>query len=193
MNDQELIEGIQRHDRNAFQYLVTTYQKKVIKTACYFVEELTEAEDLSQEIFMEVIDSIGKFKAQSSLSTWIYRITVNKSLNAVKKKKRAAIFSRLESLFLPGNGYSDNPIKEPFMENTALEEEEKRKLLYGAIRNLPANQRIAFTFHKFDDLPYKEIAEIMQLSLSSVESLIHRAKLNLQKQLVTHFSEYAKN
>ena len=192
MTDQELIEGILRHDRNALQYLVNTYQKRVIKTAQHFVEEITEAEDLSQEIFMEVIDSIGKFKARSSISTWIYRITVNKSLNAVKKKKRSAMFARLESIFVPGNKARNNFQNEPFALNNALEENEKRQLLYRTIGSLPENQRIAFNLHKFDDLSYKEIADIMQLSLSSVESLIHRAKLNLQKKLVTHFSEYAK-
>jgi RNA polymerase sigma-70 factor, ECF subfamily len=68
-----------------------------------------------------------------------------------------------------------------------LEKREEAALLHNTINSLSENQRIAFTLNKYDDLPYAEIAEIMKLSLSSVESLIHRAKLNLQKKLMSHY------
>ena len=173
MTDPELIEGILQRDRKAFQYLVNHYQKQVIKSAYYFLGNMEEAEDLAQEIFMEIIDSIDKFRGSAALSTWIYRITVNRSLNRVKRNKKRDIFARITG-------------KEPSVINPNMETRETREIIYREIRRLPENQRIAFTLHKFEDIPYKEIAAIMQLSLSSVESLIHRAKINLQKKLTPY-------
>jgi len=128
----------------------------------------------------------------SSLSTWIYRITVNRSLNALKKNKRRQFFHHIEFMF-SGNNEGNNG--NPDIDNTAgssLDEEENRRLLNNAMQALPENQRTAFVLSKYEDLSYKEIAEVMDLSVSSVESLLHRAKMNLQKSLVKHFSEYSK-
>lgn len=190
MTEPELIEGILRCDRNAFQCLVNRYQQQVIKTACYFVGNMEDAEDLSQEIFLEIVHSMSTFKQSASLSTWIYRITVNKSLNLVKKNQRRGIFLRLESVFKSSGDISDKTESEPSGSSTELELREKRELLQAAIRRLPENQRIAFVLCKFDDQSYKQIAEIMKIGLPAVESLIHRAKLNLQKYLLHQFSEY---
>jgi len=193
MTDHELIEGIKRHDRTAICELVNTYQKKVIKTAYYFLGNMEDAEDLSQEIFLEIMESIGKFRKEASLSTWIYRITVNKSLNAIRKNKRGELISRFELFFHSSPENNDKYPDIPSADCHPFEENEKRKLLYSAIGNLPENQKTAFILSKFEERSYKEISEIMVMSLSSVESLIHRAKLNLQKRLIPHFSEYSKN
>ena len=190
MTEPELIEGIQRRDRNAFQHLVNLYQKQVIKTSCYFLGNMEDAEDLSQEIFLEIIRSMNSFKRNSSLSTWIYRITVNKSLNRLKKQHRRGMMVRLESIFKQPGEYGKNielNLSAPPLE---LEQKEKKELLHAAIRRLPENQRIAFVLNKFDDRSYKEVADIMKTGLPAVESLIHRAKINLQKSLVHQFSEY---
>ena len=190
MTDSELIEGILLRDRKALQLLVETYQRQVIKTAFYFMGNMQDAEDLSQEIFIEIMNSSANFRGTSKLSTWIYRITVNKSLNCLKKKNRKNVLGWLSSpseRIKPGS-FPDEPLVNPI----ELEDKERKQILDKAISGLPENQRIAFVLHKFDDMPYKEIALVMNISLSSVESLIHRAKLNLQKKLVNYFSEYAK-
>lgn len=192
MSDQELIEGIIRRDRAALQLLVGTYQRQVIKTAYYFVGDMAEAEDISQDTMMEVVNSITKFKGRSALSTWIYRITVNRSLNAVKRNKRRDLFTRIETFF-GGSGSVDSAAEAAFIQHdNPVEKNENSTILYHAISMLPENQRIAFTLHKFEDLPYQEIASVMQVSLSSVESLIHRAKMNLQRRLTSNFPEYVK-
>ena len=82
---------------------------------------------------------------------------------------------------------------EPSMTDSTNDDREKRKILDTAVNSLPQNQRIAFILSKYDDLAYKEISEIMNLSLPSVESLIHRAKMNLQNKLANYFSEYEKD
>lgn len=192
MTEPELIEGILRHDRNALQCLVNQYQKQVIKTAFYFVGNMEDAEDLSQEIFLDVIHSMNSFRQSSSLSTWIYRITVNKSLNMVKKQKRHGMMIRIESLFKHSSDDLTGKHQEPAVMPDDFDHREKRELLHAAINRLPENQRIAFVLCKFDDQTYKQIAEIMKIGLPAVESLIHRARMNLQKYLTHQFSEYQK-
>jgi RNA polymerase sigma-70 factor (ECF subfamily) len=150
---------------------------------------MEDAEDVSQEVFVEVFRSAGRYKHGSSLYTWIYRITINRSLDQLRKRKRRSVLQYFGSL-LPGSG-DGNPA-EPLADDTTNEDHERRKVLEAAVGTLPENQRIAFVLSKYDDLSHKEIAEVMNLSLSSVESLIHRAKTGLQKKLADYFSEYAK-
>ncbi len=191
MTDKELTDGIIKQRKEAIQYLVEKYQKKVVKTAFYFVTNMEDAEDLSQEVFLEILKSIGHYKKKASLNTWIYRITVNKSLDHLRSKKRRNIVHQLGTLIqISANGTNRNG-SEPASMDTTNDDKEKRKILDSAVNSLHENQKIAFILNKYDELSYKEIAEIMNLSLSSVESLIHRAKMNLQKKLVNQFSEYA--
>jgi RNA polymerase sigma-70 factor (ECF subfamily) len=192
MTEPELIEGILRRDRNAFQHLVNRYQRQVIKTACYFVGNMQDAEDLSQEVFIDILHSIGSFKGTSSLTTWIYRLTVNKSLNHVKKQKRREIIIRLESMFWPSHDSQTHKEMEPSASQDMIDRRENRELLQAALNRLPENQRIAFVLHKYEEQTYRQITEIMKIGLPAVESLIHRAKLNLQKHLIHQFSEYKK-
>lgn len=192
MTDPELIHGILQRDRIAFEFLVNQYQHQVIKTAFYFLGNMEDAEDLSQEIFLEIIHSMKSFKQSSSLSTWIYRITVNKSLNMIKQQQRQKIIVRLESIFRQKTENGPGKSTEPSVSQERFEQQEKRELLHAAIHRLPENQRIAFILCKYDDQSYHQIADIMKIRLPAVESLIHRAKVNLQKHLIHHFPEYQK-
>lgn len=191
MTDKELIRGVIEREREAITCLVETYQRKVIKTAYYFLNNMEDAEDLAQDVFLEVVSSIGKFRQSSSLSTWIYRITVNRSLNAVRKNKRRQLVLGL-GMSLSSIGIKENHQDKQVLGDHPMALEESRKLLNQAVNSLAENQRTAFILHKFEDLSYKEIAEVMDTSLSSVESLMHRARVNLQKRLAPHFLEYSK-
>jgi RNA polymerase sigma factor (sigma-70 family) len=192
MTEQALIDGLINQNKEAILYLVNNHQKNIIKTAYYFVSNMQDAEDLSQDVLLEIIRSIGRYKRESSLITWIYRITVNKSLDHLRKQKRRNIFQTMGSFLINGTPEKIKSNNEPSMTDNTYEDREKRKVLDMAVNSLPQNQRIAFILSKYDDLAYKEISEIMNLSLSSVESLIHRAKINLQNKLANYFSEYAK-
>jgi len=191
MTEQRLIEGLIIQNKDAIEYLVNNYQKNVIKTAYYFVANMEDAEDLSQEVFLEILKSIGRYKQNSSLFTWIYRITVNKSLDHLRRQKRRDALHQIGTFIKVSNDGTNRNDTEPAVMDNRNDDKEKRKILDNAVNSLPENQKIAFILNKYDELSYKEIAEIMNLSLSSVESLIHRAKMNLQKKLVNHFSEYA--
>jgi RNA polymerase sigma-70 factor (ECF subfamily) len=154
------------------------------------VANMEDAEDLSQEVFLVILKSISRFKKNASLYTWIYRITVNKSLEHLRRQKRRNILQTVGSfLKVSSDGTNSDDNKLATMD-TRNEDKEKRKILDSAVNSLPENQKIAFILNKYEELAYKEIAEIMNLSLSSVESLIHRAKMKLQKKLVNYFSEY---
>ena len=191
MTEQELIDGLINQNKEAIQYLVHNYQKNVIKTAYYFVANMEDAEDLSQEVFLEILNSLGRYKQNSSLYTWIYRITVNKSLDHLRRQKRRNVIHQIGTFIRVSHDGTNRNDTEPAVIDTRNDDKEKRKILDNAVNSLPENQKIAFILNKYDELSYKEIAEIMNLSHSSVESLIHRAKMNLQKKLVNHFSEYA--
>lgn len=164
--------------------MVENYQQMVVNTCFGMLHDRDDANDIAQEVFIEVFNSIDKFRLDAKISTWLYRIAVNKSLNFIRDNKKRSLFQRIEAVFA-GRNYTDSTSglssDEP---DTNLQEKQKSAIVHKAIDSLPENQRIAFTLNKYEDLSYKEIAEIMALSLSSVESLMHRAKKALQKKLL---------
>ena len=191
MTEQELITGILKHDKPVIEVLVKKYHKQVIKTAFHFVHDMDDAEDIAQDVCIEILEKVGQFNRTSSLSTWIYRVTVNKSLNFVRKNKRKQLVQQFESFFYKKDGNSGNAIAEPSSNDNSFENNERKHILDTAINSLPENQKTAFILSKYEELSYKEITEIMNLSLASVESLLQRAKQSLQKKLIVQFSEYS--
>lgn len=97
----------------------------------------------------------------------------------------------MENLFQKRSFEQDASLLADESEESPVNKEEARSLVQKAIADLPANQRTAFILCKYEGLSYKEISEVMELSISSVESLLHRARMNLQKRLALHFSEYS--
>lgn len=158
-----------------------TYQQKVLNTAVGMVQDMATAEDIAQEVFVTVYKTLLSFKEQSSISTWIYRITVNKCLDhlrAQQRQKRGGIFSRTFSIEETGMDTPD------FVHPGVLaENREKAAYLFKAINTLPDNQKTAFVLVHIEDLPQKEVADIMNLSVKAVESLLQRGKANLRKSL----------
>ncbi len=188
MKDYDLVERIKNQDESAFKELVESYQDMVINSCYGLLHDYNEAEDVAQDVFVEVYESIHKFRGDSKISTWLYRIAINKSINTTKKNKLRKFFIKIEDAFngVETRNYekSDDINSKPLQR---LESIENKAIIKNAIDHLPSNQKIAFTLHKYEDVSYKEIAEIMDLSLSSVESLIFRAKQNLKKKLVQYF------
>jgi RNA polymerase sigma-70 factor (ECF subfamily) len=188
MSDQELIRGILARQRAALALLVARYQRKVIMTAYHLTGNMEESEDLSQEIFLEVINNLEKFGQRSSLETWIYRITINRAINQTKKNRRRDFFGKLTRLSAL-NGQRTEEIKDTDSGAEDYLYNEKRKMMYQSIGRLPEKQRIAFVLSKFEEKSYKEIAAIMNVTLASVESLIHRAATSLKKELAPKFEK----
>lgn len=182
MNEQELIQGLQNGEEAAFKYLVDHYRDRVYNTALGIVQSAEDAEDVAQEVFIQVYKSVAGFKGESKLSTWLYRIATTRSLDLLRSRKSKKRFGLLQRLFGEGNEpeYELPDFNHP---GVVLERKENAAKLFRAIGRLPENQKIAFTLHKLEDLSYQEVSEVMQTSLPAVESLMHRAKQNLRKML----------
>jgi RNA polymerase sigma factor (sigma-70 family) len=188
MDEKTLIEEIRKGDKQAFRELVDSYQDKVYNTIYGFVRNSDDSLDLCQDVFVEVFRSFHSFRGDCGLSTWIYRIAVNKAINYTRKKKSSSF------LFSSGSSSVKNTVENHTEladsgshPSEILENRELGDQLQKALSTLPDNQRIAFLLHKTEDLTYAEIAGIMKISLSSVESLIHRARKNLQKKLLKYW------
>lgn len=185
-SDQILLEQLLQGKEAAFKELVDLYQKKVYNTCLGFVKNKEEADDLAQEVFIEIFRSIVKFRGESKISTWIYRIAVTKSLQYLRAKSRKKRFAYFTGLFLGAeSSISMTDFEHP---GVIAENKERSKILFHAIDKLPESQKTAFTLHKLENLSYEEIADIMKKSMSSIESIMHRAKLNLQKDLYNYYS-----
>lgn len=187
LEEEELIGLLRNGDRQAYETIFNRYGDMVYNTSLSMVQQPNEAEDITQEVFIEVFQSIHGFESKSSLKTWIYRITVTKSLDHIKRiksLKRGSLFTRV---FKNKEDRSMPDIPHFYHPGVELESKELASVLFLAIDKLPENQKSAFTLHKVEHLSYKEIAEIMELSLSSVESLIFRARQNLQKYLEIYY------
>lgn len=186
MDEQILIEKLKQGDEAAFKEVVETWQNMVYNTALGILQNAQDAEDVAQEAFVQAFESIRTFKAESKFSTWLYRITVSKALDHLRRKKRKKRFAYLQNLFGPG---SEAIAEKPDFHHpgVALDNKERAAVLFKAINQLPENQKIAFTLHKLEGLSYHEISEVMKTSLSSVESLMHRAKTNLRKWLEKYY------
>ena len=187
MNQPELIVQLQQGDESAFTKLVDEWQDMVYNTAVSIVQNAADADDITQEVFIQVYKSISSFKGDSKFSTWLYRITLGKALDHEKKKKRQKRFGFVQSLF--GGGEDEQVHAVEFNHpGVQLEKKEKAGELFNALKLIPDNQRIAFTLHKLEGQSYREIAEIMNTSLYAVESLIGRAKTNLKKELNKYYN-----
>ncbi len=184
LNEESFIVELQAGKQAAFSQLLDDYQQKVFGTCISFIPNKEDAEDVAQEVFLEVFKSINKFKGDSKLSTWIYKIATNKCLEFIRKKNTKKRFAFMQTIL--GN---EIPIDKTsyFTEvnhpGILLENQEKSAIIFKAINTLPEAQRVVFTLAKIDDKSYQEIVEITGKSLSSVESLMFRAKKGLQDKL----------
>lgn len=187
IEDRELVENIKSDQPGAFKLLVEKYQEKVLNTCYRFLNNREDAEDMAQEVFVEVYQSISGFKGNSKISTWIFRIAVTKSLDALRKKKRKKRFAQIQSIFGQKEDNEQFLIPDCNDPGKELENQERAAILQGAINSLSENQRIAITLNKCEGFSQKEVAEIMATSVSAVDALIQRAKKNLQKNLYNYY------
>lgn len=174
-----------------FKFLYNQYATLVYNLALHYLQNAEDAEEITQDVFVQVFQSINTFKNDSSLKTWLYRITINKSLDFLKHKKSKKRF------FIFGNKSESetewNRITTFEHPGIVLENKEKAKILFTVINSLPENLKTAFILTKIDGLSNPEVAEIMQISISAVESLVFRAKNTLKEKLSIFFEEYYKN
>jgi len=178
LTEHELITLVQQKNENAFSELVALFRDKVFNTAIGLVQNDNDAEDIAQEVFIKVYRSIGDFKKEADLFTWIYRITVNRCLDHLRSKKRKKRFGMITSFFGGEKHYEIETFNHPGVQ---LDKKQDAAILFEAMEKLPDNQRTAFVLNKMEGLSYQEIADILQTSPSAIDSLLQRAKQNLRK------------
>jgi RNA polymerase sigma-70 factor (ECF subfamily) len=172
-----------------FRIFVEKYQDMVFRTCYGFVKNSDDCDDVCQNVFIQAFRNIDKFKGESALSTWLYKIAINQSINFLRQNKWQKLVQKVEDLFVFSNNQVNNRNSNNQNPEKLLEKKEEDDILNQAISSLPENQRTAFILHKYDDLPQQDIAEIMGISISAVESLVFRAKSNLQKKLFKYYHE----
>jgi len=183
-NENEILQALIQGDENAFRLLYELYSSRVYNTALSYTKIPEDAEEITQDVFVKIHKNASKFQKKSSLSTWIYRITVNTSINFVNRKNRFKIFKSQSSTSTPIE--FNHP-------GVLLENKEGAALLFKVIEGLPTNQKTAFILSFIEDLPRQEVAQIMNTSLKSVESLLQRAKKNMRIELEKNHPKRRKN
>ena len=187
MEDKKLVKDLRNGNEDDFRFLVENYKKYIFNNIVSTIQNIEEADDLTQEVFIQVFKSIDNFKEKSSLSTWIYRITLSKCYEHIRYKKRKKRFSQLVNLFRDDGTSIDIPTFEH--PGVILEKKEDAKILFEAINYLNEEQKSAYILKNIQGLTYKKISEVMNKSSSSVESLIFRAKKNLKKYIEKKLSD----
>ena len=192
IEETELIERLKKKDRVAFKNTVEKWQDLVYNTAIGILQNAEDAEDVTQETFMQAFESVSSFKGESKFSTWLYRITVSKAMDHIRKKKRKKRFAFIQSLY----GKNDQPVIDPpdfFHPGVSMENKENAAVLFKAMEQLPPNQKTAFVLNKVEGLSYVEIGDVMKITDSAVDALLHRAKANLKKILKDYYTALNRN
>lgn len=183
MEEKQIVQHLKNDDEFIYKYVYDQYSRMVYSVGFRMIGNKEEAEDVTQDVFIKVFNSINSFREDSKLSTWIYQITVNTCLNKLRRKKAIN--------FLSLNFWEDEKGEQEMASDNLtprdeIEKSELQKIVQDAINTLPAKQKSAIILSRYEELTYKEIAKIMEISLSSVESLLFRAKENLAKKLIPH-------
>ncbi len=174
LTDRDLLTSMAGGDPTALRELYARLSDRVYNTAISHVQVAAEAEEVTQDVFTKVWRNAASFKGESKVSTWVYRITVNTALTALKKKQRHRFLGTLTRAHDPPD------FRHP---NAVLEAAEQNKALFAAIYRLPDRQKTAFILSYVEELPRQQVAEIMNVSLKSIESLLMRAKQSLRTSL----------
>lgn len=170
--DFELVDDFKKGDAAAFNEIVRRYQERVYWIARRLVETHEDADDVVQDVFVRVYESLTKFRSDSTLFTWLYRITTNVALNALRKK-RVKEMVRLHDIKTKISDEADGPSDE-------LQRQEYERLLQEAIERLPPKQKLVFTMRFYDELPYEEMARILKRSEGGLKANYSHAFKKIQ-------------
>jgi len=177
-----LVAQLQRGDEAAFRTLVARFQGQVYRTAYSLLRSAEDAEDVAQEVFVEVHQTIARFRGDATLSTWLYRLATSRALQHRRRQQARKRFAFFTSLL----GFAAEALPEPpdhAHPQALLEGAQQLQLLQQHIARLPAQQQIAFTLRHEQELRYDEIAAVLGTSVAAVESLLYRARHTLRQHL----------
>lgn len=166
----------------SFDELYQKYVGNILNLAYKMTGKEEIARDLTQDIFLKAYQNLPLFKGKSHIYTWLYRISLNHIINYLKKEKRhrwvELIDTKMSDVLEGDEIDSDfNLHSNPIQPDKEIEKYEREKIVWGIILKMPVKQRVPFVLHRYEGLSYQEIADQLKISLSNVESRIHRAKV----------------
>lgn len=177
--DTELMLKLQEGDKNAFELLIRKYEKLVLNTAFRYTGNRSEAEDLTQEVFLRVYNARQTYQPNSPFKHWLLTIVVNLCLNWIRDTKR----QRTISLFTEVNSPQVNIQHSQERISDHFKQLELKLAIKEAIDALPHTQRLAVILNKYDECSYEETAQIMKMSVPAIKSLLYRARESLKEKL----------
>jgi RNA polymerase sigma-70 factor, ECF subfamily len=177
--ERNLIQRAQAGDEEAFAELFQLHKKRVYSVCLLMTKDVAEAEDLTQEAFLQVFRTIGTFRGESAFSTWLYRIAVNTVLMKLRRQKSKATFSLSE----PVSPESPNLAHDLGERDPRLSGAIDRIALLRAIDSLPEGCRTVFMLHEIEGYQHHEIAGLLNCSIGNSKSQLHKAKLKMRDLL----------
>ena len=180
--DQELVERVQRGDKNAYNLLVTKYQHKVANLVSRYVRNQSDVPDLVQEAFIKAYRALANFRGESAFYTWLYRIAVNCAKNhsvALGRKPPGTDIDVDDADFYD----TGEALRENASPENILLTEEIKKVIFDTMEQLPEDLRLAINFRELEGLSYEEIAVIMDCPVGTVRSRIFRARDAIEKKI----------
>ena len=180
--DQQLIERIQRGDKNAFNLLVRKYQHKVVSLVSRYVNNPGDIPDVAQEAFIKAYRAIPDFRGESAFYTWLYRIAVNTAKNYIVAQGRRPPDMDVDSQDAEPYDGAESLHEVANPENLMLSDEIRAEVA-SALASLPEDLRTAITLREIEGLSYEEIAEVMECPVGTVRSRIFRAREAIDKRI----------
>ena len=181
MTDEELVEKVKKGDADVYEKIIQKYQSKVFGLIYNMTKNQNDIEDLAQEVFIKIYKNLGKFKGESSLYTWIYKITVNLCLDEMKKRKNVIYLD--EKIEVDDGEVNRELPSEENSQEKLYEEKELQEKLHNCINKLPEKQRVMIVLRDIKGFSYEEISKITDVKLGTVKSQINRARLKLKELL----------
>ncbi len=183
--DIQLMSLIAKDDESAFRRLVEKHQFAVIGTISKMTNHSPDSEDIAQQVFLRIWKSAKKYTPKAKFTTFLFTITRNLVFNETKKKQRRNEFSidqqPDQQLALPD--------QTPNSPDQMMEKAEMRKMIDQAIAELPQIQRMAIVLRRYENLPYEEIAKVLNISIPAVKSQLFRARTVLKETLLPHLKD----
>jgi RNA polymerase sigma-70 factor (ECF subfamily) len=185
IEDENLVRETLAGSQASFQILVERYQERVFALVRHYTRNAVEVEDLVQDTFLKAFSRLDTFQGQSSFFTWLYRIAVNTILDGMKRRGRSPVraVEDPEALATPGPTRISGP-------SANMEREEIARITHGVLAELPEIFRTVLVMREFDDLSYQEIADVLEISIGTVESRLFRARARFKDKLLQMHPEF---
>ncbi|MCL1144928.1 RNA polymerase sigma factor RpoE [Shewanella sp. 10N.261.52.F9] len=182
ISDQQLVERVQRGDKNAFNLLVQKYQNKVANLISRYVRNQADVADVSQEAFIKAYRALPNFRGESAFYTWLYRIAVNTAKNHLVAQGRRAPANDVDAEEAEYYDGSD-ALKEFASPERLVLSEEIQQVVFDTLDTLPEELKMAISLRELDGMSYEEIANVMDCPVGTVRSRIFRAREAIDKKL----------